>query len=314
MKYIVDTDMGIDDAIALLMLLAHPEADLQAITTVAGNISLDQATHNVGVVLDVANTSFIPIYRGCTGPLLPGQPQDASSIHGPDGLGGAGKAETDRTVESEPAGQALVRLARENPGQFTLLTLGPLTNVALAIRLDPEFPKNLGRLVVMGGAVDGRGNTTPSAEFNVGFDPEAAKIVLEAGEKVAGGIWLVSWETSTAYGLSFNAWDSLSAGDQPIARFVQQMATYLQQVLVSLNYSTFIWPDPLAAAVALSPQIVTAQEHCFIDVEIGTGLARGQTIVDYRPYSPMPPNVHIVRAVDGVAFQELLKMAIEGQS
>lgn len=311
MKLIVDTDMGIDDAIALLMLLDRPEVEIEAITTVAGNISLDQATHNVGVVLDVANGPAIPFYRGCARPLLPYEPEDAAGIHGPDGLGGAGQVETRRRAEAEHASPALVRLVRENPGQITLLVLGPLTNVALALRLDPELPQKLKRLVVMGGAVDGRGNTTSTTEFNIGFDPEAAKIVFAAAGQVPDGLWLVPWETSLAYALPFAAWYTMIAGDQPVARFVRQMTAHLKQVLEAIDHTAFSWPDPLAAAVAISPALVTAQEHRFVEVEVGQGLARGQTIVDYRPQSKAAPNLHIVRQIDMPTFQELLRSAVE---
>lgn len=139
MRFVIDTDMGIDDAVALLMVLAQTGIQIQAITTVMGNVPLAQATHNTGVVLDVANAPPIPIYQGCAWPLLGHQPQHAHDVHGDDGLGGAGRAETGRIIEAEHAALALIRLVRQYPGELTLLTLGPLTNIALAIRLKPDF-------------------------------------------------------------------------------------------------------------------------------------------------------------------------------
>lgn len=310
MKFIIDTDMGIDDAVALLMALAYPQARIQAITTVAGNVGLAQATHNAGVVLDVAAAPAIPIYAGCARPLLQHCPEDATSIHGPDGLGGAARP-TARRPEAEHAALALVRLARQRPGELSLVTLGPLTNVALAIRLDPHFPAYLNRLVIMGGAVNARGNTTPPAEFNISIDPEAAKIVFGAAGQVAGGTWLVSWETSVAYGVPSAVWKDLICGRGPVNRFVRQMSGFLGKVIDTFNWPAYIWPDPLAAAVALEPGLVTGQEHRFVDVETGWGLARGQTIVDNRPGTPARPNMHIVGQIDVQKFHALLKMAVQ---
>jgi purine nucleosidase len=303
--------MGIDDAVALLMVLAHPQAKIKAITSVMGNIPLTQATHNVGVILDVTEAPLIPIYQGCARPLLQDEPDNAISIHGPDGLGGASRTETSRTIEPEHASLALVRLAREHPGELTLLTLGPLTNIALAIRLDPDFPKNLKQLVIMAGAVDGRGNATAPAEFNVWVDPEAAKIVFEAGRDVPHGVWLLPWETSLTFATPFAVWNKITAGDCPTARFVRQMTVYVKRVMEAYDFSGLIWPDPLAAAVALSPTIVSQQEHRFVDVEINSGPARGQTIVDYRLDGQRAPNIHIVRQVKNNRFLDLLRQGVQ---
>jgi purine nucleosidase len=311
MNFIIDTDMGIDDAVALLMVLAHPKAKIKAITSILGNVPLAQATHNVGVVLDVADAPPIPIYQGCARPLLQYEPEDAVSVHGEDGLGGAGKADTSRTVAAEHASLALIRLARQNPGELTLLTLGPLTNIALAIRLDPNFPKNLKNLVIMGGAVDGRGNTTAPTEFNIGVDPEAAKIVFNVCHEVPGGTWLVPWETSLTEAISFADWDGNIEGNCPVAQFLQQMTVHIKQVMAAVEFPVSIWPDPLAAAVALSPEIVSDEELRFVDVEIGSGLARGQTIVDYRSGNDTSPNARIVRGVDRRKFKELLQLAAQ---
>lgn len=311
MKFIIDTDMGIDDAVAVLMVLAHPQAQVKAITSILGNVPLAQATHNVGVVLDVADAPPIPIYRGCARPLLQFEPEDAVNVHGRDGLGGAGKPETSRTVEAEHASLALIRLARQNPGELTLLTLGPLTNIALAIRLDPNFPKNLKNLVIMGGAVNGRGNTTAPTEFNIGVDPEAAKIVFDVCHEVPAGTWLLPWETSLTEAISFADWDEIIRGSHPVAQFLQRMTIHLKQVMAALEFPVSIWPDPLAAAVALSPEIVSDQEFRFVDVEISSGLARGQTIVDYRNSSATSPNVRIVRNVDRQNFKQLLQLAAQ---
>jgi purine nucleosidase len=311
MRFIIDTDLGIDDAVALLMVLTHSEIQIQAITTVMGNVPLAQATHNTGVVLDIAHAPPIPIYQGCERPLLRYQPQYATDVHGDDGLGGAGRAETGRISEAEHAILALIRLVRQYPGEITLLTLGPLTNIALAIRLNPGFLKDIKHLVMMAGAVDGRGNTSPPAEFNIAVDPEAARIVFEACSQAGLQPQLISWETTLAYPVAVADWEEIIAGNTPIAEFAQGMTRYLKQRMKSGQKQHILWPDPLAAAVALAPEIVLSQESRYVEVEIGPNLARGQTIVDYRSRNQHTPNVQIVRELDLRKFRELLQSAMK---
>lgn len=353
--FIIDTDVGIDDAIALFMVLARPEIELQAITTVFGNVSLAQATHNASIILNLVEAAapnketklstgpirqsehpaegltpssamgyresslqpekppedsspFPVIYRGNARPLLQYEPDRALEVHGSDGLGGMSGVEPNRTVETEQASLALIRLIRQKPGQITLLTLGPLTNIALAIRLAPEFLKNIKRLVMMAGAVDGRGNTSPPAEFNIASDPEAAKIVFDACRRSSLQPQLISWETTLAHPLSLADWESLIAGDSAAAQFVQGMTKYVWQRIKPRGDQSFLWPDPLAAAVAIWPDIVLKQESRYVEVESGQNLARGQTIVDYRPRSSNLPNVQIVREIDSHRFKELLRV------
>jgi len=312
MKLIIDTDMGIDDAVALLMALFYPDAQLQAITTVVGNVPVAQATHNAGVVLNVANAPATPIYQGCARPLLQYTPQHALDIHGSDGLGGAGHIQPSRPHRPEHAALALVRLARENVGRLTLLTLGPLTNVALAAKLDPHFIKNLHRLVIMGGAVSGRGNTSAVAEFNIAVDPEAAHIVFDACRRAQLSAELISWEATLAHAIAADAWQKIIAGDRPPAQFVQQMSAHIQLVMEAAGYADLLWPDPLAAAVALAPDIVRGHESRFIQVETDQGLARAQTIVDYRSRCEKVPNARIIQHVDMPQFEAMLQTCVGG--
>jgi len=312
MKLIIDTDVGIDDAVALLMVLAHPRPEVLAVTTVMGNVSLRQATYNAGVILDVAGTARdVPLYKGCGKPLLQYQPENAIDIHGTDGLGGMAATGTTRTPEAEHAALALIRLVRQHPGQITLLTLGPLTNIALAFRLDSSVLKNLERLVIMGGAVDGRGNTSPPAEFNIKVDPESAKIVFDACNSIDLDIQLISWEASLAHAVPVGVWETLIDGSSPAAHFVQGLTEFLKQNRSVKSSGVTLWPDPLAAAVALSPAIVSDYETRYVAIEAGHNFARGQTIVDYRPRSKTPANIQIIRKVDMQEFKNLLHLAVK---
>jgi purine nucleosidase len=310
-RVIIDTDMGIDDAVALLMILGHPTAQIEAITSVVGNISLAQATHNVGVVLNAAGAAPIPLYRGCAKPLMQTEPLHAMDFHGSDGLGGASNAYPGRNIEAEHATLALIRLARENSGQLTLLTLGPLTNIALALRLAPDFLGHFERIVMMAGSVDGRGNTTPAAEFNIAVDPEAAKIVFAACQKLIERVWLVSWEVSLTHATPLETWQALIKGTSPQAQFVQAMTVYIEQTMAEGQVASIAWADPLAAAVALAPEIISATDPRFVEVEAGHNLARGGTIVNYLSRSNIPPNINIVRAVNHQQFEDLLRLAVQ---
>ena len=310
MKLIVDTDAGIDDAIALLMLLAQPDLQLLAISSVAGNVSLLQATQNIKTILDITNAPATPIYQGCARPLLRYAALDAMDIHGDDGLGGAGRTNSPRPVEAEPASLALLRLARQYTGRLTLLTLGPLTNIAVAIRLDPTFLTHFDRIVMMAGAVDVRGNTSAAAEFNIVVDPEAAHIVFDACHRTGVMVQLISWEATLAHPLTPETWAEIIEGDSPVARMAQTMTVFLNERRAEYNEPHILWPDPLAAAIVCRPEIILSQEARSIKVEIGHTLTRGQTLVDYRRRPDKPPNTQIIREVDGQQFRDLLKMAV----
>jgi len=164
-RLLIDTDPGVDDACAILTAFAHPEAQIEAITTVAGNVSLAQTTANANILLDLAGRD-VPVYAGCEGPLV-GPAVEASHYHGADGLGDSNCPPSQREVAQEHAVNALIRLATALPGELTLVAIGPLTNVALATRLDPDLPIKYARLVVMGGTIRGTGNVTSAAEFRI---------------------------------------------------------------------------------------------------------------------------------------------------
>jgi purine nucleosidase len=310
-RLIIDTDVGIDDAIALLMILAQPEVEVEAVTTVFGNVPLAQVIHNAAFILEMVKTTTVPLYQGGGKPLLQAEPLHALEVHGDDGLGGMSSPEIKLSIEPEPASLALTRLVRQNPGQITLLTLGPLTNIALAIRLDPAFIKAVKQIVIMGGAVDGRGNTSPPAEFNIAADPEAARIVFDACARNGLLPQLITWETTLSHPVSSADWQMIIEGESPAARFVQGMTGHIRRRQAAGQDQSFLWPDPLAAAVAISPHIVRRYECRYIEVETGQNLARGQTIADYRTRSTNRPNVQIVRELDAEKFKALLRSAVK---
>jgi purine nucleosidase len=303
--FVIDTDPGVDDAHALMMAFAHPEAQIEAITTVAGNVSLEQTTANACTVLDVLGRD-VPVYAGCDRPLV-ARPPDASHVHGKDGLGDSGYPPSKRRVADEHAANALVRLANESPGELTLVAIGPLTNLALATRLDPTLPGKYRRLVVMGGAIRGTGNITPAAEFNVYADPEAAAIVFDAWP----GLTLISWETTMAHGFAAEQVETLMAMDSPRAEFFRRITRRtIESVHHALGRHELLAPDGLAMAVALEPDIVRKAETHYVQVELAGHHTRGQTTVDWSDQTGNEPNVNLVLEVDAERLWELMEAAV----
>lgn len=176
-RLIIDTDAGVDDAIAILLALSSPHHQVAAITCVSGHVHVDQVLRNVPIILDAARADHIPVFRGAEQPLTV-DCYHTAQVHGEDGPGDAGFRASKRRIEKDDAVGALVRMARQDPSACDLITLGPRTNLALVVALEPDLPKIFRRITVMGGAVRGMGNVTAVAEFNVYADPEAAAVVF----------------------------------------------------------------------------------------------------------------------------------------
>lgn len=291
---LIDTDCGVDDAEAILMALRHAGTTVEAITTVTGNVHLDLVNRNVAVVQHVAGTN-VPMYAGASEPLVESW-QHAESYHLRDGLGEwDDRPDVPLRLQPEAAAVALVRLANEHP-QSTLVALAPLTNLALAVRLDPTFPSKIGRLVVMGGAVNAVGNTERVAtEFNIGADPEAAHIVFTSFPALT----LVGWEATLAHPMAWADFDRLCALPTPYAAFFRGMNAKLTAVWRHLSGSTgHLLPDPLAMAVALEPSLILETEQRAVRIELNGTLTRGQTVVNYGRHDYGTVQSLIVKRVD----------------
>jgi purine nucleosidase len=301
---LIDTDPGVDDALALLMAFADTRHELLGLTIAAGNVGLGHTVANALKLCEVAAVD-VPVYAGCPVPLVH-PAEDAAYVHGNDGFGDTGYEPAAARAQDEHAALAILRIARENAGKLLLVTLGPLTNLALALRLDPELPSRVGRLVVMGGAVTGQGNTSIPAEFNVAFDPEAADVVFRAFPRAE----VVDWEAVVRHGFlhrDFDAW--LAAGDDR-AHFYDAISRYTRGWSEGRRGAHFHSADALAMAVALEPGGVLRAEERYLAVELEGRLSRGATLVDWQRRTGRPENARIVLDYDQARFEARIRAAL----
>lgn len=302
---LIDTDPGVDDALALLMAFADPRHDVVGLTVAAGNVGLAHTVRNALKLCEVAGRDDVPVFAGCPTPLLH-MADDASYVHGRDGFGDAGHAAATRAAASEHAALAISRLAREYSGELLLVTLGPLTNLALALRLDPELPRHVARLVVMGGAVTGRGNTTVPAEFNLGFDPEAAHIVFEAFPRFE----LADWEAVLAHGFTHRAFEQWLAQGDDRARFYDSISRQTRTWSEGLRGEHWHCADALAMALALRPDGVLEQQVRPLAMALDGVLTRGMTVVDWQRRSGRADNADILLRYDQSRFEAMIRDAL----
>ncbi len=314
---ILDVDTGIDDALALLFAVRHPGIDLRAVSCVVGNASVDQVVANTLYVLDAAGAPEIPVARGAARPLL-APAQDASHVHGSDGLGGFSRP-SDRRVAKLPAVELLrsqLITAAATGERITLVPLAPMTNIALLLRSHPEAAAGIERIVFMGGSV-GPGNATAVAEFNTWHDPEAAAMVLAACGELDVPV--------TMYGLDVFLQVQVDGEDARALRARLDPGAQLAGALIDSQRSVFgteavTVGDAGAVCAVVDPQGLQTSRFG-VRVELGSGYARGQTIVDRRdfagdlqadPHGPAGTPVDVALAVDGPRYSRLWLDAVSG--
>lgn len=300
-RFIIDTDAGADDAVAIMMALRHAEIQVEAITTVVGNVSVEQATRNALYIAELCGAD-VPIYQGMGRPMLR-PPSNAQGVHGQDGLGDLNLDAPKGQPQAEHAVDALIRHIMAAPGEVTLVTLGPLTNVALALLKEPDLASALLGVYVMGGAVNALGNTTPSAEFNVWADPEAAKLVIHSGAPVTLVGWELIWDKML---LSAEEMDHLRDSSSPCAHFAvncTRKVVALFEQLVSVPALPL--PDAIAMAMAID-RSVCRTEKLYVTVETISELTRGETVVDRFGVLGQPPNVEVCFDPDATKYKQML--------
>jgi purine nucleosidase len=273
--FLIDTDTASDDAVALIMALRSPDIEVATITTVAGNVDVEQATRNALYTAELCGSN-VPVFVGARKPLT--RPHvSASWFHGRDGLGDQGYAPSRSFAAKKNAVDAIIEAIEGHAG-LVLVTLGPLTNVAMALERAPGIASKIGRCVVMGGNPCCEGNVTPAAEYNIWCDPEAARIVARS----ALPIELVGWHLCRGKAaLDPSDIDHVLGLGTPVARFAIECNSRARKAYFEQTGEHGIsLPDAVAMSIALDPSIVTSQSEHVLEIETQSELTRGMTVVD----------------------------------
>lgn len=302
---VIDTDTASDDAVALMMALRHPGAEVAAITVTAGNVPLGQAVQNALYTAELCGAS-VPVYAGADRPLLQ-PPATAVDVHGTDGMGDIGLPLAGRVPAPGNAVDILVETFMGRPGELDLVTLGPLTNVAAALARRPRLAAAVGHCYIMGGTGAGDGNVTPLAEYNFWADPEAAAMVMRAPMPKT----LIGWDISTASAVftERQAAEIRGIGTRYAETAMDIQGTVDHFAKTRTRLAGFDLPDPIAMAVALNPDIAVS-EHAHVSVSTGSGAARGLQSVDRRGLSGKEPNARVVTHVPRESFIAALRAGL----
>ena len=297
---VIDTDPGIDDALAILLALASPEVDLRLVTTVHGNVELAQTTDNALRVLHLAGRSDVPVAAGAVTSLVHAQPERAGHVHGEEGLGGVRLAPSPAPVDPRHAVVALAEVLTTSPQPVTVAAIGPLTNIALLLGVFPEAAARIGRLVVMGGSACG-GNVTAAAEFNIWADAEAAQRVLGSGLPTT----LVGLDVTLPTVLTPEGIERFRAAGPVGATAAAVLQEYLDKQQAARGASGVVVHDALALTEAIAPGTLgTVRRDVVVDTGLGAG--RGQTLVDRRTVSTSAHAVEVAETVDSTAAERFL--------
>jgi len=293
-RFWIDSDTASDDAVALLMALRWPDIQVEGISIVAGNVPVYQGSRNARYTVELCQAE-VPVYEGAERPLLR-EPSWAYFFHGPDGMGGMHYPEPQRPAEDEHGVIAMVNAIRRWAGEINLVTLGPLTNVALALSLAPDIVEKIAHCFIMGGAAATLGNITPAAEYNIWVDPEAARVVFHSGIPIT----MIGWELCRGEAnLNDSDMAAIRALDNPLAHFVLDCNRQALQVNREwLHEPGLPLPDPVAMAVALDEKVIARDGKHYVTVEAGSELTRGMTVVDERGVLNQPARVRVVWAID----------------
>jgi inosine-uridine nucleoside N-ribohydrolase len=299
-RIILDTDPGVDDALALFLALSSPEIQLEAITTVSGNVNVEQTTHNALALLTLVGRTDIPVARGSSHPLVQ-PPLHAAHVHGEQGLGSAILPEpTIRPVEQH-AVDLIIEKVLNNPGEITLVAIGPLTNLALALRREPRIAQAVREVVLMGGALRTPGNVTPNAEFNIYADPHAAHVVLHAGWPIR----MVSLDTTNRTPFTRVQAEAFAQGGSPVKTCIRQMFDhYFNFFAAPSGIDDFHMHDPLCLAVVFQPDLIT-WEPAYVDIELNGTLTMGETVGYFHDPRYPVANVNASIDVDAERFIQL---------
>lgn len=305
-RVLIDTDPGIDDSLAILLALASPEIQLEGIVTVHGNSSVDQATINALSVLELAKANEVAVAKGFALPLV--QPSLlAAETHGDSGLGYAQLPEPRGRPGVRHGSDFLIDKILSNPGEITLVAIGPLTNVAFAIRQEPRLVEAVRDVIVMGGSIQYPGNATPLAEYNVFVDPHAAHMVYHSGMPLT----LVPLDVTYQCILMPGHVKRLQKNPSPLSRFIEDSTRFYMEFHDEYQkIAGCAINDPLALALAFAPELCDYQE-LYVDVDISGGVSMGKTFADFYGVTKKSPNMRVALGVQARDFMELFLERME---
>ena len=301
----IDTDTASDDVVALIIALRHPDVEVVGISVVAGNVPLATGVQNALYTVERCGART-PVHAGAERPLSRTL-ETAQNVHGSDGMGDIGLNLHGRTPASHDGIGAMIDAFRRHPGELELVTLGPLTNVAVAIRSEADFASWIKRCVCMAGTGVLPGNVTPLSEYNVWADPEAAHLVFASGLRIEMVGWDVSWQDAAIDDALAAQLRSLS----PLAEFAIDIQRNVRKFCEEVTHVPgFDFPDPIAMCVAIDDSIVTSEVDNYVEVILGDGHARGQTMVDTLGVLGKPANTRVVLRADQARFHAMLRAAL----
>jgi purine nucleosidase len=305
-RIILDTDPGIDDSLAILLALASPEISLEGLSVVHGNSSTAQGTINALSVLELAKASHIPVYQGCELPLV--QPSLlAPETHGEQGIGYAKLSAPQTQPQLQKGSDFLIERIMSAPGEITLVAIGPLTNIALAIRQEPRIVESVKEVFIMGGALRHEGNTTPLAEFNTYVDPHAAHIVFHSGMPIT----LTPLDVTYQCIFLKDDLNRLLKINSPITKFIADATRFYMEFHDEYQkIDGCVINDPMTLALTFMPEICDYQE-LYVDVDISSGVGLGNTFADFYNYNKKAPNMKVALGIRPRLFMELFLERME---
>jgi len=325
-RIIVDTDPGVDDALAILLALRSPEFKVEAITAVAGNVPLEFTLANALRLVEIAGRTDVPVAAGASHPLVR-RLITADYVHGNNGLGGVEFPPPKIKPVSETAAEIIRRIIRNSPGEISIVAVGPLTNVATVLRADPDLAPMIRSIVLMGGSLSG-GNITPAAEFNFYVDPEAARIVFDAGVPLT----MVGLDVTRQVLLTDEHINALAAGKNPSSQATARiMRATMERMRKGRDVTVVAMHDPLTVANMIDPKILTLSDY-YVEVETSGELSAGETVgytyAPARKSAPLAtadtppsaaeqafrPNAKVAVAVDPERFFHLLLERLTGSA
>jgi purine nucleosidase len=302
----IDTDTASDDVVAIVMALKHPNTEVVGMSIVIGNVPVELGVQNALYTNELCGKS-IPVHAGAEMPLVRAF-ATAQHVHGADGMGDIGLSLTGRMPDAGHAVDALIAAAHEHAGSLELVTLGPLTNVATALRKDPSIATKIARCVIMGAVADHIGNVTPVAEFNMWCDPEAVDVVLRSGMRLE----FVGWDRSRFDALiTADLAASIRSIGTPVAEFaIDIQRCVLEFCRTETKLDGFDFPDPIAMAYALDTSVALETRDFYLEAQTGPGPTEGMVVMDVLGVLHREPNARVVTKASHDRFVAMLREAV----